>query len=428
MSLDHLHPLFHAVTSGLCSEPMLRFTARNYARIAKAAITRDVPVYAHWGITHRCNLTCKMCGIWRYGDEKEELTPDEIRVMAAKMARLGVVQLSIGGGEPFASRHLEDAVEAFIGQGINLRVLTNGVPLGNGRNVVEGRDYLDRVDRCIDLGLKNFSISLDSLHPSRFDYICEVDGAWDQAVKTMTHISSRLKDVPGAMPTINCVVSNLNLEELPDMVHFAQDIGFAISFLPVELLSDAKEGVRNWEARFIRYRPEMGLHEVDGASQVQSRIDRAYDQLLTMKSDGAPILNSSPYLESSRMYLKTGRFPPEGCDAGRLYFSVAPNGQFTICHRTVHQHLDFMDPGFEDYFHSAVYERKRMLEAASCEGCMRACWIDTSSMFRTMEGFFQTAKLTLSKRNPQPLTYEQARDRWARTDDAPVVPDGAAAK
>ena len=49
---------------------MLRFTARNYARIAAAAVTRRVPVYAHFGITHRCNLTCKMCGIWRYGNER----------------------------------------------------------------------------------------------------------------------------------------------------------------------------------------------------------------------------------------------------------------------------------------------------------------------------------------------------------------------
>ncbi|NOY25803.1 MAG: radical SAM protein [Oligoflexia bacterium] len=403
---------------------MIRFTARNYARIAQAALTRRVPVYAHWGITHRCNLTCKMCGIWRYGDEKEELRPDEIHVMAAKMARLGVVQLSIGGGEPFASKNLETAVQAFIDQGLNLRVLTNGVPQGNGRNVVAGRAYLDRVDRCIDLGLKNFSISLDSLYPTRFDDICEVDGAWDDAVRTMTHIGQRLQGVSGAMPTINCVVSNLNLEELPDLVRFAGDIGFAVSFLPVELLADAKDGVRNWEARFIRYRPELGIGRGEGASQVRARIDRAYDRIIQLKADGAPILNSTPYLEASRMYLKTGRFPADGCDAGRLYFSVAPNGQFTICHRTVHQHLDFMDPGFEEYFHSALYEHRRMLEAASCEGCMRACWIDTSSMFRTMQGFFETARLTIRPRTARPLDFDQARQRWARTGDAPAPPSG----
>jgi MoaA/NifB/PqqE/SkfB family radical SAM enzyme len=404
---------------------MLRFSARNYARIAAAAATRRVPVYAHYGITHRCNLTCKMCGIWRYGDAREELSLDEIKQVAERMARIGVVQVSIGGGEPYAVEHLEAAAKAFVDQGLNLRVLTNGIGEGNGNNVVRGRRYLDRIDATIDNGVKNFSISLDSLYPERFDDICEVAGAWETAVRTMTHISKRLHGVPGSMPTINCVVSNLNLDELPDMARFARDIGFAISFLPVELLSAPNAGAQNFEARFIRYRPEMGVYKADTASEVRARVDAAYDQLIAMKADGMPILNSRPYLESSRQYLKTGRFPAEGCDAGRLYFSVAPNGQFTICHRTVHQHLHFLDPEFEEYFHSAVYEQKRLMEAASCEGCMRACWIDTSSMFRTVRGFFDTAAMTLRPRREVPLTTDEALAR-ARVLAAPDRPADAA--
>jgi MoaA/NifB/PqqE/SkfB family radical SAM enzyme len=374
----------------------MRFTLRNYSRIAEAAITRRVPVYAHFGITHRCNLTCKMCGIWRYGNKKEELSLSEIQQMAARMYRLGVVQVSIGGGEPFAYEQLEEAAKCFVDQGLNLRVLTNGVGVTK-----------DRIDRCIDYGVKNFSISLDSLFPARFDYICEYDGSWEQAA--------------GALPTINCVVSNLNLEEIPDMIRFARDIGFAISLLPVELLPDPKAGVRNWEARFIRHRPEMGLNTDIAPDQVLARVDHTYDTVIQMKKEGWPILNSTPYLEASRMYLKTGRFPAEGCDAGRLYFSVAPNGQFTVCHRTQHQHISFLDPKFEEYFHSEVYERARMMEAASCEGCMRACWIDTSSMFRTIEGFFEASTMTLKQKVRDPAGWEQART-WARHDLAGVVP------
>ncbi|MGC6507939.1 MAG: radical SAM protein [Myxococcota bacterium] len=390
-----------------------RFPIRNYARIAQAALTRNVPVYAHFGVTHRCNLTCKMCGIWRYGNAKEELSIPETHEVARRMRRLGVAQVSIGGGEPFARDDLEDLVQGFIDEGLNTRVLTNGIGIPKSR-----------IDRLIDGGLKNFSISLDSLYPERFDYICEHEGSWDEAVETMTHISSRLKGVGGAMPTINCVVSNLNLEELPELVHFAKAIGFAISFLPIELLETASSGVRNWEARFIRYRPEMGLNNADTAASVHRRVDNAYDQLIAMKSDGFPILNSSPYLEASRSYLKSGRFPLEGCDAGKLYFSVAPNGQFTICHRTQHQHLDFLDPDFEQYFHSNVYEQRRMLEAGGCEGCMRACWIDTSSMFRTVRGFFETARLTLSAPTDSPLSFTEAK-RWAKHDPAGVVPSFA---
>ena len=73
---------------------------------------------------------------------------------------------------------------------------------------------------------------------------------------------------------------------------------------------------------------------------------------------------------------KTGRFPPAGCDAGRLYFSVSPNGQMTICHRTSHNYTHILDPNFEKFFWSKEYERQRMMEAGSCEGCMRACWIE----------------------------------------------------
>ena len=152
----------------------MKFSVRNYKRIAQAALTRNIPVYAHFGITHRCNLTCKMCGIWRYGNEKEELSLDEIEQMAARMARLGVVQLSIGGGEPFAVSYLEEAARIFVEHGLNTRVLTNGIGEGNGRNVVAGKRYIDRVDKTIDYGVKAFSISLDSLYPARFDYICEI--------------------------------------------------------------------------------------------------------------------------------------------------------------------------------------------------------------------------------------------------------------
>jgi hypothetical protein len=50
--------------------------------------------------------------------------------------------------------------------------------------------------------VKNFSISLDSLYPARFDYICEHEGSWNMAVRTMTWVARRLAGT-GGMPTIN---------------------------------------------------------------------------------------------------------------------------------------------------------------------------------------------------------------------------------
>jgi MoaA/NifB/PqqE/SkfB family radical SAM enzyme len=390
---------------------------RHYLRVARAFVRKDAPVYAHWGVTHRCGLTCKMCGIWRYGNKKEELGLDEVRIIADNMSKLGVAQVSLGGGEPFEREDLAEIVKIFIERKVNLRVLSNGVttpwPL---------------LDQCIENGGVNYSISLDSLYPERYDYICEQDESWTRGIKTMIHIAE--KTLPkGGLPTINCVVSNLNLEELPDMVRFAEFLGFAVSFLPIELLEDAKGGVRNWEARFIRYRPEMGLNQ-DNPESFRARIDKAYDTIIAMKKQGMPILNSTPYLEASRQYLKTGVFPQQSgqkCDAGRLYFSVAPNGEYTVCHRKAYNHRKFTDPGFPEYWRTEEHQRAAKGEVDSCEGCMRACWIDTTFMFHTLEGFVDTARLVARPRRTKRVpTYEEAL-AWAKW-GAPVVPTEIAAK
>lgn len=379
------------------------------ARVARAALTRRVPVYAHWGVTHRCDLTCRMCGIWRYGNKAEELTLDQVRELAPRLRRLGVIQLSLGGGEPFVRDDLEELVAILTRAGLNVRVLTNAA------NVTE-----ERLRRVVEAGVTSFSVSLDSLYPARFDYICEREGAWEAVVRNMTTIAGLLREKRG-LPTINCVVSHLNLEELPDIVRFARAMGFAVSFLPVELLEEPG-GHRSWEDRFIRYRPEMRIPlDPQARGPVAERVDRAYGEVLRLKRKGFPVLNTSAYLEASRGYLKTGRFPPEGCDAGRLYFSIAPNGQYTICHRTQHQHKHILDPDFEEYFESELYERRRLDEVGGCEGCMRACWIDTSYMFRTLEGLLETGRMVFLPRTRTPLTWAQART-WARYDPQAVVP------
>ena len=147
----------------------------------------------------------------------------------------------------------------FFDQGLNTRVLTNGIGL--------------RFHVLIILLIEASNFSISSIRCIPNANTSAKEGSWDEAVRTMTHISSRLKG--RGMPTINCVVSNLNLEELPQMVHFAKAIGFTISFLPIELLENQDDGVRNWEARFIRYRPEMGLHSSDTADSVRQRVDKA---------------------------------------------------------------------------------------------------------------------------------------------------------
>ncbi len=58
---------------------------------------------------------------------------------------------------------------------------------------------------------------------------------------------------------------------------------------------------------------------------------------------------------------------------------------------------------------------------------MRACWIDTSAIFRTLQGFMETARLSLAQR-PQKVLDTDAALAWARHEAISIVPDQVSAK
>lgn len=369
--------------------PSVERSVQKYGRLIRGATLHDRPVYAHFGITHRCDITCRMCGIWKYGNEDEEMGLPEIARMADVFKSLGVVQLSIGGGEPFTRRDLAEVIALFKKRDLTVRVVTNAMNVDP-----------TRIQEVVDAGLDAVSISLDSLSRKRFGWICMDDNAWNKVVTNMVRFSEALPS-RGAPLVMNSVVSRENLVELPELLQFAKEMGFWISLIPVELAEDPKDRSN----KFITHQPRMRLSD-----QELVQIDEIYDRLILMKAEGAPILSTTPYLMASKRYFKTGAFPLP-CDAGRLYFSVNPGGRMTICHRGVDK-KSMLDADIVEYFQGQVYQQEAKAEADACEGCVRPCWIDTSFMFKTLQGFFEGAEITLSTARPrQGMGLEQALAR-----------------
>lgn len=349
-------------------------SATRYTRVLRTAALRDRPIYAHWGITHRCDITCRMCGIWKHGNEDEELSLAQVARLADVLSELGVIQVSIGGGEPFCRQDLPEVIRILQRRGLNVRVLTNAL------NLTEAD-----IDRAVDAGLQAVSVSLDTLDKAQFDWICCHEGAWEKVVTNLVRFSEKLPR-RGNILSINCVVSRETMEATPELVEFAAKLGYYVSLIPVELAEDPHEN----DNKFITYQPRMRLSDAEIA-----KVDEVYDRLIAMKAEGAPILVTTPYLEASRRYFKTGEFPMP-CDAGRLYFSIDPGGELTICHRKqVDDHRSILDADIVDYFHSDRYQGAARAVADACDGCVRPCWIDTGYMFKTARGFVETSMMQL---------------------------------
>lgn len=179
---------------------------------------------------------------------------------------------------------------------------------------------------------------------------------------------------------INTVVSRLNIEELPRLAQFADRLGYYISFVPFEL-----PGITHCSLSYEDYDAEFKITDIQ-----HDLIDKSYEALISKKRKNSRILNSTLFLENSRGFLKSGRVNWQ-CDAGKLYFSVNPEGRFSICHR-----FDPIDCFDLDYINSSQFQSKRDELVKNCPGCMRPCWAEISYLMKDRKSFWEMAKVRIS--------------------------------
>src|SRR6185436_15490825 len=78
--------------------------------------------------TGRCNSRCVSCDWWKQSGA-DDLTLDEIGVVADALPALGTRMVVFSGGEPLLRPEVFDAASLFLAQGMTLHLLTSGVLL-----------------------------------------------------------------------------------------------------------------------------------------------------------------------------------------------------------------------------------------------------------------------------------------------------------
>ena len=327
-------------------------------KLVNSLVFKNRPIYAHFGITHRCNLQCRMCKVARDIPQNEELSIRQIEEVFDILKRIGVIYVSIGGGEPFLRNDLSSVVKSLIKKGFMVRLLTNGTLAGESL-----------INDLASAGLREVSVSLDTLDPGKFAHICNSEGVLEKIMKNLDLFSKALPE-KNRLLLINAVVSPLNIKELPELTRFAQEKGYYISFIPVEA---------------------GGIQEFIFKQGDYKYIDESYDYLIKAKKNGAKgIFNSSMFLEKSRQYLKSGSCNWQ-CDAGRLYLSLNPKGELSICHRFRGISLLSHNAGSAPVLKELKDMRKGLVKG--CPGCMRPCWAEISFLFKDIANLCEMCKI-----------------------------------
>jgi cyclic pyranopterin phosphate synthase len=204
---------------------------------------KDVePLRDSWGreiksvrvsVTDKCNFRCTYCmpeeGLQWLGRE-EILTFEEIERLVGVLARLGVDEVRLTGGEPLVRRDLPALVGMLANvEGVrDLSLTTNGV-------------LLDRLAApLVAAGLQRLNVSLDSLNHVRFAEITRRD-ALDAVLRGL----EEAERYPELRPIkVNCVaVKGFTETEVPALAQLARRKPYVVRFIEFMPL-DADEAWR----------------------------------------------------------------------------------------------------------------------------------------------------------------------------------------
>ncbi len=201
---------------------------RNVPRVADIYLSRRLALTSHnmpillIFITDRCNLKCKMCGVWQHADSEsvhDELTTEEWKDVIRSAVKLKTILLSITGGEALLRPDVFEIIRFAKENGIAVHLCSNGTVL-NEKNVAQLRTS----------GVNTVSISVESTVPEIHERL-RGQGTFD---RTIRGIRLLLDQAPEVHVGINFLITRVNYRNMADMIPFAEKLGLhQIKFAPI---------------------------------------------------------------------------------------------------------------------------------------------------------------------------------------------------
>ena len=219
-------------------------------------------------VTDRCNLRCAYCMpekdyVWL--PREDVLRFEEISTLVDVFVALGVNKLRLTGGEPLLRRDLPALVEMLAAKAglADLALTTNGVLLA------------EQADALRAAGLGRITVSLDTLHATRFTELTRFDSL-DAVLEGMDAASRAF----GRFKIDSVVIRGVNDDELANLIEYGRsknaevrfieymDVGGATRWSPADVVSRAEI----LETFALRYGPVEPLLEVSSAPADRFRL------------------------------------------------------------------------------------------------------------------------------------------------------------
>jgi radical SAM protein with 4Fe4S-binding SPASM domain len=268
-------------------------------------------------LTHRCNLRCKMCGVWGKGVDTytPELSCEEYDNLFSQIRRLGVKLVTLTGGEAFIRKDVFDIIDAAKRMNLKCNVFTNGTLIDNG--FIEG---------IFQSGIDKIIVSIDGIGEVH-DAIRGVPGSFAKSVEAIKKLVQyrQLHNVPKPEIDIHTTLMNQNVHQIEELNLLSHEIGINFSFQPYSESSESDIGqtaLGNTNIGSLRYlRNNKSLRfSADSLAAMRGGIARL------------PVTFYTKMLSSIRdEELMRGQMPVKKCYITRNFMMIDPYGNVFPC-------------------------------------------------------------------------------------------------
>lgn len=257
----------------------------------------SAPLFLAWQITNRCQARCLHCCEESGPDKawKDELTREEALKLARDTVAAGVPYAAFGGGEPLGVKHVWEVLEILVAGGVELKLETNGLPIGE-----------KEADLLAGWKAQCVQISVDGATKKVHETV-RPDGDFDGAVGAIARLVRR-----GLKPEFVFVPNKLNAHEAVDAYRLAADLGCRTFVTgPMMRLGRAAQGYRRlglhdreWadvesalraEAARQKEPVKLSVYPWDIRTEMLKRLESPQAMMLVVPNGRAKLLNALPF-------------------------------------------------------------------------------------------------------------------------------------